>query len=940
LPTFCITLVAALLRVRRGRGGRGETMLRIALLGEVTAEVDGRSVDLGPARQRCVLAALAVDAGRLVPADRLVERVWGADTPRRGRATLHSHISRLRGAFAGGVAIVHRSDGYALELARADQVDLLRFRALCAQTPRTVASLTEALALWHGDPLTGLRGDWVDGERERWLQERLAAEHDLVDARLQAGQGDELVAELSMRTARDPLDERVAGQYMLALHRAGRSADALDHYRQLRERLVEEVGTDPGGALRDLHRQILAADPGLVVAPATTASAVVPRQLLAVPTPFVGRREELDRLDATLSAGSGGTALISAIGGSGGIGKTWLALTWGHRNLARFGDGQLFVDLRGFSPTEQPAHPADVLGGFLAALGIDRDRQPTDLDGRAELYRSVVADKRMLIVLDNAVSADQVVPLLPGGHHCVVVITSRNQLRGLIARHGARPVPLDVLTDTDAHTLLVDALGPDRTAVDKDAIAELVELCGGFPLALGLIAARAAADPHLPLRDVVAELRTLGLHALDSDDHAASLPSVLSWSLRRLTDRQRQVFALLAVAPGPDTGLAAAAALAGLSERDTHVVLGALADASLIDRTPGGRYGMHDLVRAYATTVADDLSTEVREAASRRVLDFYTETAFAADRLLNPHRSLAELDPPDPGTHVADARAAWDWFDAEYACLLAAQHAAAAYSWHDTVWWLAWAMDTFVFRRGHRHERLALWLAAADAATHVPNPTARTNAHRALGRCYADLDRHEDAIDQLRQALALAEQADDPNQQAHTHFALARTWELSGDDRQALAHVQSALAIHRRLDQPVWVAEALNGVGWYAARLGDYDTARENCRAALVLLRAHDNPDGEANTLDSLGYIDYQSGRHLEAVEHYDQALAVYRDLGNAYQVADTLDRIGHPHAAIGQTEQARTAWREAVELYREQGRHDDASRVQRQLETVAAGRT
>ncbi|MGH3875426.1 MAG: BTAD domain-containing putative transcriptional regulator [Actinophytocola sp.] len=922
-------------------------MLRIALLGEVTAEVDGRSVDLGPARQRCVLAALAVDAGRLVPADRLVERVWGTDTPRRGRATLHSHISRLRGAFSGAVAIVHRSGGYLLVLDRPDQVDLLRFRALCAEArgegPRAVALLTEALALWQGDPLTGLRGEWVDGERERWLRERLAAEHQLVDARLLAGQGEELVAQLAVRSTQDPFDERVAGQYMLALHRAGRSADALDYYRQLRERLVEELGTDPGSALQDLHRQILAADPQLLVAPRTaaTASIVVPRQLLAVPAPFVGRRDELDRLDATLSTGpGGGTALISSIGGAGGIGKTWLALTWGHRNLARFADGQLFVDLRGFSPTEQPAHPVDVLGGFLAALGIDRDRQPADLDGRAELYRSLVADKRMLVVLDNATGTDQVTPLLPGGHHCTVLVTSRNQLRGLIARHGARPVPLDVLTDTDAHTLLVDALGPDRTAADEGAIAELIELCGGFPLALGLIAARAAADPHLPLRDIVAELRTLGLNALDSDDPTASLPTVLSWSLRHLTDQQREVFALLGIAPGPDIGPPAAASVADLPERETHAVLAVLADASLIDRTPGGRYGMHDLLRAYATTRADELSNEVREAALERVLDYHAQTAYAADRILNPHRSVAELDPPKAGAHQPpDAQAAWAWFDAEYACLLAAQHLAADFSWHVTVWWLAWAMDTYVFRRGHRSDRLDAWLAAADAATHVPNPIARITAHRALGRCYADLVRHEDAIDHLQQALALAEDHRDPIQQAHTHHALARAWELRGDDRQALGHARSALDIHRSLDQPVWEADALNGVGWYAARLGDYDSARDHCRAALTLHRDHDNPDGEANTLDSLGFIDHESGNHRQAIDHYDQALTVYRDLGNAFQVADTLDRIGHPHAAIGQTEQARTAWWAAVKLYHEQGRHDDATRVQRQLETVAAGR-
>lgn len=551
----------------------------ITLLGDVTVHVDGRGVDLGPPRQRCVLAALAVDAGRLVPADRLVGQVWGVDTPRRGRATLHSHISRLRKALAGALAIRYRSDGYALVVDEPDQaVDLLRFRALCDQARgagedvRTVDLLTAALALWGGEPLSGLSGEWVDGERDRWQQERWAAELDLVDAELRAGRGEGLVSRLSARARQHPLDERVAGQYMLALHRAGRPADALDHYRRLRERVVAELGTDLGAALRALHQRILTADPGLIPEPVGVAvrPVVVPRQLPATPAQFVGRQRELDRLGALLCAWPpggegpaaeevtpGGTLLISAIGGTGGMGKTWLALHWAHRNLHRFPDGQLFVDLRGFSPTERPAHPTDALGGFLDALGVGRDRQPTDQDRRAELYRSLVADKRMLVVLDNAVSTDQVVPLLPGGHHCTVVVTSRNQLRGLIARHGARPVHLDVLSDTEARTLLTGILGPDRADADDRAIAELVESCGRFPLALGLVAARAAADPRSPLRDIVAELHDLGLDALDSDDPSASLPAVLSWSLRRLTDRQREVFALLGIAPGSDTGLPA-----------------------------------------------------------------------------------------------------------------------------------------------------------------------------------------------------------------------------------------------------------------------------------------------------------------------------------------------------------------------------------------------
>ncbi|MGW3961514.1 BTAD domain-containing putative transcriptional regulator [Amycolatopsis sp. NPDC005003] len=936
--------------------------VKITLLGEVTARVDRRPVDLGTPRQRCVLAALAVEANRLVPADRLVGRVWGADTPRRGRATLQTHVSRLRGTFAGAVTIVHRSDGYVLELDQPDQaVDLLRFRALRDQArgagddTRRVALMTDALALWHGQPLSGLSGDWVAGERDRWLQERWAAEHDLVDAQLAVGLGDELVAPLSARAGQHPLDERVAGQYMLALHRAGRSADALDHYRQLRKQLAEELGTDPGAALQNLHQRILTADPDLLHAPAgpATRPVVIPRQLPAAPAWFVGRHDELDRLDATLPtsgpsedgappAGEGMPAgtmtLISAIGGTGGIGKTWLALAWAHRNLDRFPDGQLFVDLRGFSPTGRTAQPADVLGGFLDALGVDRDRRPTDPDRRAELYRSLVADKRMLVVLDNAATTDQVIPLLPGGHRCTVLVTSRNQLRGLIARHGARPMHLDVLTDTETRALLAATLGPDRVTAERPAVAELIDLCGGFPLALGLIAAHAAADLRLSLAEIAAELRTLGLDALDSQELTASLPAVLSWSLHHLSDEQREVFALLGIAPGPDTSLSAAAALTGLPENRTHAILRALTDASLVNRTAGGRYAMHDLVRAYAITVVDYLPTEVQETALRRVVDFYTCTARAAAALLDLHRDPPALDSPEPGVHLhplRDIPTALAWLSTEHACLLAAQHTAAARHRHATVWWLAWSLHTFHYQRGHHHDRLTVWQAAVDAAAHLPDPTTRIHAHRYLGLAYAELGRHENAITHLDQARTLAEHHQNPTHQAQTHQALAWTWEQRGDGRRALAHARRALDLLRGRDRPVWEADALGAVGWCAARLGDYDTARDHCQAALTMYRHHDNPTGEATTLESLAYIDHHDGRHQQAIDRYHDALSLYRYHGNTYDIAGTLDALGHSHLALEQTGQARAVWRKALTLYREQGRHDDATRVRHQLDDL-----
>jgi len=945
--------------------------MEFILLGGIAVLVEGGALDLGPARQRCVLAALAVDAGRVVSLDRLVQRVWGDDPPLRARATLLNYLSRLRLLLAdantdtGTAAVARRPGGYALDVERS-AIDLLRFHALCVQARagddrQAVALLRQALGLWRGEALTGIESEWAAAERDRLHQQRLDAECELTDARLRLGHGEDLVALLGARTARWPLDERVAAQFLLALHRAGRTADALAHYRQLRDRLVEQLGTDPGTALRDLHRRILDADPVLTPpsaaingASAVKAEVPVPRQLPAPPRSFTGRAAELARLDEALTAGLDGgllasatgsgtpaaaTVVISAIGGAGGIGKTWLALAWAHQHADRFRDGQLFTDLRGFSPSEQPVAPDAALFGFLTALGVASNRVPADLDGKAALYRSLVAERRILVVLDNAATTDQVTPLLPGSPTCTVLITGRHKFASLIDRHGARHVQLDVLTRAEARDLLAARLGADRAGAEPDAVDELVELCGGYPLALSITARNAATRPAIALSEIAAELRELGLEMLDHDtDPAASLPTVLSWSLRRLTDEQRTVFALLGIAPGPDTTLPAAVSLTGLPPTRARRMLSALEEASLVDRRPHGRYAMHDLVRGYATTTAHNLPDDVRDTALARVMDFHLHTAFAAASLLSPHSPLLQPDPPAPGAHphpLPDAAAATAWLEAEHATLLATQRTAVALGRHHAVWHLAWTLNTFHHRRGRLRDALATWQAALDAAAHLPDPTTRSRAHRHLGVACSQLGLYEEAIGHMDRALDLAVHHQDPTEQARTHRSLAVAWGRRGDDSRALDHAQHSLDFHRTLDQPVMEADALNVVGWFAARLDEFDTARAHCHAALALYRHHNDPTGEAATLDSLGLIAHRTGDHHQAVDHYHQTLALYRTLGHAYQVADTLDSVGHPHAALGNHDQAHVVWREALELYREQDRDTDAQRVQRQLDDL-----
>ncbi|QFZ24513.1 tetratricopeptide repeat protein [Saccharothrix syringae] len=687
---------------------------------------------------------------------------------------------------------------------------------------------------------------------------------------------------------------------------------------------------------------------------------VVPRQLPAGPGLFAGRAEQLRTLDCALTAAAshdpgtatpdsdsdvasaasamGATVLVSAIGGAGGIGKTWLALAWAHLRLERFPDGQLFVDLHGFSSAGEPVEPAVAVRGFLDALGVNPDRIPTDLDAQAALYRSLVADKRMLVVLDNAATSEQVVPLLPGSPTCTVLVTGRHRLASLIDRHGARHLSLGVLDRDEARALLTARL-PDRVAADSDAVDELVSLCGGHPLALAITARTADARPAVPLAEVAAELRELGLEVLDHDtDAAASLPTVLSWSLRYLTDQHRTLFALLGIAPGPDTTTAATAALADLSLTPARRALTALEDASLLERRAGGRYAMHDLVRAYAATTAQGLPEHVRKAALVRVGDFHLHTAFTADRLLDPHSPSLPPAPPAPGVRphpLPDPASAMVWLEAEYATLLATQRTAATLGRHQVVLHMAWALKTFHLRRGHLRDALAVWRAALDAAVHLPDPTALGRAHRTLGRVYAALFLHKDAIRHMDRALDLATRHHDHTEQAHTHRALAHAWKQKGRDRLALDHARNALDLYRTLDQPTWEADALNLVGWFTARLGDVTAARDHCHTALALFRHHHRPEGEATALDSLAFIAHRTGDHHQALDYYHQALVLHRRHANIQEVANTLDGTGHPLAALGHHDHAREVWREALQLYQDQGRDEEAARVQQELDNL-----
>jgi DNA-binding SARP family transcriptional activator/tetratricopeptide (TPR) repeat protein len=888
--------------------------VEIALLGEVTARVDGRQVELGPARQRCVLAALAVDVGRTVPVSQLIERVWGDEPPPRARATLQSYLSRLRQAFAGtGVGLDGRANGYVLTAAEST-VDLLRFCAL-RDTARRQADdrdvarvLTEAIALWRGEPLTGIGGEWADLTRDRLAQEFHAAELDLVDARLRQEEGPELLAAIAALATARPLDERVAAQHMRALAQTGRISEALAQFRDVRARLVAELGTEPGPELRRLHEELLASG---------GEAQLVARQLPSAPAQFVGRQEDLAELDhATRTVG------VAVIAGAGGMGKTWLALHWAHRNLHRFPDGQLFVDLRGFSPDETPMDPDVAISGFLHALGLDAGRVPAEPHARAALLRNLISRKRMLVVVDNAADTAQVTPILPGGDTCRVLVTSRNRLADL----GTRPIGLDVLADTDASTLLAARIGATRLSAEPLAVARLIDLCGGLPLALSIVGARVLTEPDLSLAAIARQLEELRLGALDADP-SVSVPAVLSWSYRALTAEQKEMFALLGIAPGEDADLYAAASLAGVSAEDARTTLRALERASLISIGPGFRVRMHDLVRAYASG-----RQAGGDEALHRLVDHHVHTAHANDRLLDPHRPLIVLGPAAPGALVTPARdkaGALAWFDAERGTRKALQQAAAHRGWKDDVILLARVAHTYHQHRGHLDDELAMWQAALDAAD---DPKDQVLAHRIMGSSLGQVQRFDEAQRHLDESLELAVQVGDPLHLADAHGTLAWLWANRAEFQLAFEHAHAALPYYLQTRNQMLIALAHNNIGYCAAEIGDTGHGREHATRALAVLHELGDRHGEATAVDTLGRIEYQVGNHAEAIALHRRAIELYEAENDDYHTANVLAGLGNPHLALEQYDRAAAVWHRALEMFEQQGREEEADRLRKQI--------
>jgi tetratricopeptide (TPR) repeat protein len=783
-----------------------------------------------------------------------------------------------------------------------------------------MALLEDALARWTGEAFGSLDTPWFNSVRDTLDQERFAAQLDLDDLRLRLGRHSESLPGLRARSAAHPLDERLAGQMMLALHHSGRAAEALAHYQHVRHRLAGELGIEPGPALQRIQATVLDPAPAPPMsrtsapgpdrsarAQATTAPfegvGTPPAQLPAPITAFTGRHSEVAQLDELA-----GTSGIAALSGTAGVGKTTLAVYWAHRARRAFPDGQLYANLRGFDPSATVTDPAEAVRGFLVALGVQPDRVPAGLEEQTGLYRSLLAGRKVLVLLDNARDAEQVRPLLPGVPGTFTLVTSRNRLTSLAVTEDARLLTVDPLTSDQARALLTARLGSARIAAEPTAVREITARCAGLPFALAVVAARAAARPHFPLALLAEELRADGgrLDALDAGDPATQVRAVFFWSYRALAADTARMFRLLGLHPGPDLAVPAAAALAGVPVPTARSRLADLTRVHLLTEHRPGRYTSHDLLRSYAAELAQAQDTD-RGRATRRMLDHYLGTARRADALLTPRAAPAEAT----AQPLADHQDALDWFTAEYPILLAL----VARSPAPDTWELASTLVTFLDRNGHWQALATAQTTALEAARQQGNASARADAHRGLGLALDRLAHRAEAHDHYLRALALYRELGSHWGRARVHQHLSRLFESEGLHRRALTHARRSLN-HYRADKDVaGESAALNHVGWVLAQLGDHYRALVHCRESLALAEDAGDLNGQAHIRDSLGYVHLRLGEYEAAAAHYRRAVALFRQTGDRLSAARGLTRLAETCQHSAHPDAARDAWDHALAL-------------------------
>ena len=897
----------------------------VRLLGPVDVVVHGEVRAVTGLRRKAVLAMLGLHLDTVVSTERLIDVVWDDQAPATARNALQGTVSQLRAVLGDPNAIASRSPGYLLPGAQTDVKvaeslvdDALQQGDLAVRLRR----LGEAVALWRGHPLhdvatlPGLR------PQVQWLESlRLRTIHLLVDTRLALGHHEQLVPELTQLAAEHPLDERLHRQLILALYQIGQQAEALAVARRMRAELNDALGLDPSPELRDLETAVLRHDPSLAGTDADTTSlpeVPVPAQLPTAVAGFAGRAAELATMDSLLDdAAHQRTAAIVTVVGGAGVGKTALAVHWAHRAAARFPDGQLYANLRGFDPGGSVMDPAEAVRGFLDALGVPAGRIPDGLEAQSALYRSMVAGKRILVVIDNVRDQEQARPLLPGAPGCLVVVTSRDQLSPLVAAEGAWPLPLDVLTRPEAYEMLSRRLGAARVAAEPEAVEEIITRCARLPLALGIAAARAALRRGLPLATLAEQLRGQDrLDTLNAGDAGTDVRHVFSWSYRSLSPAGARLFRLLGVIPGPEVGLGAAASLTGLPRPQALALLNELDRANLLTEQRARRYVLHDLLRAYAAELArEQESGPDLRAARGRLLDYCLHTAQVAARLLQGTWNDLPLPPAIPGAAPevpVDVEAASAGFDTELMMLVAAvRDAADGVEGH--CWRLAWTLSSLLDSRARWAEYEATQQVALDAAERVGDRAGEAYAHQCLGRAHAREGRIEQAVTHLDLALDYLTLVGDQAGQGSVLIGLGFAAHSKGDETEAARHARRALALFRSVGHRAGQALALNNLGWSLTELGEYETALRYCEESVRLRQELGELHPLAGSWDSLGHLHDRLGHRGKAIECYRSSLALYRQTGERYEQAITLSRMADAQAAGDDLPGAVESWRQSL---------------------------
>ncbi|TWP52520.1 tetratricopeptide repeat protein [Lentzea tibetensis] len=905
--------------------------MRVNLLGPVELVSGVGPVPLGAAKRRTVLAALALELNRVVSGDRLMSLVWDGAPPPRAKAALQGHIAQLRKVLGPNLELVTRAPGYLLTGDRS-AVDVFAFEDVVAAATReerdeeAVEELTAALKLWRGPFLADVRSaQLADPVSARLDELRLTAVQDMAGRLLRLERAGEAVAGLRQAVDEHPLREPLVARLMLALHRTGRQADAIELFHHTRTRLADELGVDPGPELRAANQSVLTDRPSSPKP--LVRNHIAPAQLPREHRGFVGRHDEIANLDEHLTDHDSAIGLLI---GPPGVGKTALALRWAHRVAGGFPDGQLFVDLRGFDEAD-PVDVKSALVGFLRGLGLEDVQIADDVDDLAAQFRSLVATRRVLVVLDNARSVEQVRPLLPGSANCLVLVTSRHGLDDLVVTEGATVVPVHTLCARTAEELLAGGLGRHRVEAEPEAIAELIELCDRLPLALRIAGARLASRPKWTVQSLVDELRDEQgrLEALSLPEAGRGVQAALAVSYRELPEGAARMFRRLGLHPGTDLDCYAAAALLDINAATARTHLRTIAWASLLHESTPDRYSRHDLVRLFTRRL---VAHEQDATNTDRLFDYYLHVADTARQHLSENvRPFGRVAHPPVSFPVLSSReSAMDWLAREEANLRLLLDIGD----HERVWRLALCLDAFHFQRGNRTERLTVCGIGVRAAQAAGDKHAQANFLLRMGGTLADLGRLDEAVRTCTSAVDFA--AGDPQVRCAALANLGYCLLAAGDLDGAGQRMREALEITHETGDVRTRAGVLNNLANIRLAQQNTEEALRYVREALELFRTVPLTKSHVATLHTEGSALRTLGRLNEALQSYLDSLALAEELSDQYQTALCHRAIGDVLEQLGGASVAAAHWRSAMLLYRELG-HSAAEELERVVNEQAA---